>query len=262
LYTGSTCRFRRCWNFQLSRNLRDLPGARAVQVCQSVRPSASLLGRVLLCYITDRSQLRGGLLTRIEDALRAGIDLIQVREKDLTGRDLYALCQAALRLPNPHGTKILINARADVALASGAHGLHLPSNAPAPSNFRGILPADFLIGVSCHSLEEVCRAQAEGAGYLIFGPVFETPSKASYGPPQGIERLRQVCEAVDLPVLALGGIDGGNAASCLQAGAAGIAGISLFQKAEGLSAAVRAIRDLGGGRAHKGPRRSRPKPRV
>jgi thiamine-phosphate pyrophosphorylase len=204
---------------------------------------------VLLYYITDRSQLQVGLLARIEDALRAGVDFIQIREKDLSVRDLYALCAEALRLPNPHGTKILVNARADVALAAGAHGVHLPSNSPAPSDFRGILPAGFLIGVSCHSLQDVGRAQADGADYVVFGPVFETPSKAGYGPPQGVERLRQACEAVDLPVLALGGVTSNNAASCVQAGAAGIAGISLFQKAEGLSAAVRALRELGEGRA-------------
>ena len=204
--------------------------------------------RVLLCYITDRLQLQGGLLARIEDALRAGVDLIQIREKDLSGRDLHALCSEALRLPNPHGTKILVNARADVALAVGAHGTHLPSNAPAPSDFRGIAPAEFLIGVSCHSLEDVRRAQAEGADYVVFGPVFETPSKQTYGPSQGVERLRQACEAADLPVLALGGVTRDNAASCVQAGAAGIAGISLFQKAgdlqnaEHLAAAVRALR--------------------
>lgn len=204
---------------------------------------------MLLCYITDRSQLQGGLLARLEDALRAGVDLIQIREKDLSGRDLYALCTEALRLPNPHGTKILVNSRADVALAAGAHGIHLPSNSPAPSAFRGILPAGFLIGVSCHSLEDVVRAHAEGADYAVFGPVFETPSKQTYGPPRGVERLRQACAAVDLPVIALGGVTSNNAASCMQAGAAGIAGISLFQKAEGLSAAVRALRDLGEGRA-------------
>jgi thiamine-phosphate pyrophosphorylase len=188
--------------------------------------------------------------------------LPMIREKDLSGRDLYALCGEALRLPNPHGTKILVNARADVALAAGAHGVHLPSNSPAPSDFRGILPAGFLIGVSCHSLEDVRRAEAEGADYVVFGPVFETPTKAAYGPPQGIERLHQACEAVELPVLALGGVTGNNAASCGQAGAAGIAGISLFQKAEDLSAAVRAFRDLGDGRVQEDLLRGRPKPRV
>lgn len=237
-----------------SRSQRGVLGLS--QVCLPGPVSARLLGRVLLCYITNRSQLRGGLLARIEDALRAGVDLIQIREKDLSGRDLYALCAEALRLPNPHGTKILVNSRADVALAAGAHGIHLPSNSPAPSAFRGIVPAGFLIGVSCHALEDVRRAQAEGADYAVFGPVFETPSKQTYGPPQGLERLRQACEAVDLPVLALGGVTSNNAASCVQAGAAGIAGISLFQRAEGLpksgnlqnaeslAEAVRALREL------------------
>jgi len=241
------------------------PGALgpASQVCLSGPASARLLGRVLLCYITDRSQLQGNLLARIGDALRTGVDLIQIREKDLSGRDLYALCAEALHLPNPHGTKILVNARADVALAAGAHGIHLPSNSPAPSAFRGIVPAGFLTGVSCHSLEDVGRAQAEGADYVVFGPVFETPSKQTYDPPQGVERLRQACAAVDLPVLALGGVTSNNAASCAQAGAAGIAGISLFQKAGDLSAAVPALRNLrdGGGRhgmaAFKRPSRGR-----
>ena len=202
---------------------------------------------MLLCYITDRSQLQEGLLPRIADALQAGVDLIQIREKDLVGRDLYKLCAEVLRLPNPHGTKILVNARADVALAAGAHGLHLPSTSPPPSAFRGILPDDFLIGVSCHSLGDIRRAEAESADYVVFGPVFETPSKTHYGLPQKIERLYQACAAVDLPVLALGGITGYNVASCLQVGVAGIAGISLFQTEKDLSAIVTALRKFGDG---------------
>jgi thiamine-phosphate pyrophosphorylase len=183
------------------------------------------------CYITDRRILPVGvaLIDSIARNLADGVEWIQIREKDLSARDLFDLTVQALGLPNPHRSKILVNSRVDVALAAGAAGAHLPTGSPAPRVWRGYTPPGFLIGVSCHTLDEVRAAQDQGAGYAVFGPVFSPRSKAAGLDPRGIEGLRQAVRAVRIPVLALGGITATNAEDCIQAGAAGIAAISLYQ---------------------------------
>ncbi len=178
-------------------------------------------------YITDRRQC--GLLQSLERNLALGVEWIQIREKDLADRELAALVRRALALPNPHGTRILVNGRADIALACGAHGLHLPTGSPAPSVFRPIATPGFLIGVSCHNTDQLRRAEREGADFAVYGPVFDPLSKLSRTAPVGLEGLANACRAVRLPVLALGGITWSQAQACVDAGAAGIAGITLFQ---------------------------------
>ena len=195
---------------------------------------------MLLYAITDRSQLRTPLLERVALLLQAGVDYLQIREKDLPGRELLALLDAVLALPNPHGTKVLVNERVDVALAAGAHGVHLPAHAVAPSRIRAIAPPGFVIGVSCHRLEEVERAEAEGADLVVFGPVFDTPSKRMYGPPVGVEALEHAARGRRIPVLALGGITLENFRLCRAA--AGIAAIWLFQAAEDPAGLCRELR--------------------
>jgi thiamine-phosphate pyrophosphorylase len=199
-----------------------------------------------LCYITDGKQLGGQLLAVIERALLAGVDLVQIREKELSARELFELTRAAVGLVRGRDTraKILVNARADVALAAGAHGVHLPAGSVSPAEIRRVSPPGFVVGVSCHHPHEVGRAAKEGADFVVFGPVFETASKRVYGPPQGLQRLREACATAGIPVLALGGVGPGNAAQCLAAGAVGLAGISLFQQAKDLAATIATLRAL------------------
>ena len=184
---------------------------------------------MLRCHITDRNSLGGiePLLLRIALNDAAQVDLIQIREKDISARDLAALVQRAVDLCRH--SKILVNSRLDIALACGAHGLHLPSDSPPPSRLRAVTPPGFLIGVSCHNLHELLAAHREGADYALLAPIFQPLSKADPRPPLGLEALRLACAAVPLPVYALGGITSASAPLCIQAGAAGVAGITLFQ---------------------------------
>ena len=177
-------------------------------------------------YITDRKSAGGfrALLEIIRDQVHLGLDYLQIREKDLSAREVFefalAVLEAIRAAPEPsRRTRLLINSRADVALACGADGVHLPSLAPLPT-----LPG-LLVFRSCHSVEEVQSARADA---VTFGPVFSSPGK---GPPAGLVSLREAC-ALGTPVFALGGVTWDNAEECLAAGAAGIAGIRLFQDPE------------------------------
>jgi len=214
---------------------------------------------VILCYITDRSQFPGSesarrkrLLEKIAEAARAGVDYIQLREKDLSGRDLEQLAREAVKIllatrRSPLATRLLINSRTDVALAAGAGGVHLRSDDISPREVCALwaqasrnqkrVTRNPVIGVSCHTVEEVARAAAARASFVIFGPVFEKDGVAT---PRGLGLLRRACRE-RVPVLALGGVTLENAGLCVAAGAAGIAAIRLFQQKD-IAAVVHRLR--------------------
>ncbi len=185
-------------------------------------------------FITDRHQLSAGSVTALKSAIaRAmvwGVDFIQIREKDLTDRELLLLTQDAVKLCRGSGCKVLVNGRLDIAIAGGARGVHLPSTGLRVSDLAPHLPRDFIVGASAHSLREARRAAAAGAHYVLLGPVFPTPSKLRYGEAMGCDRFRRICSALPVPVFGLGGIEPANFRRVLEAGAAGIAGIRLFQR--------------------------------
>jgi thiamine-phosphate pyrophosphorylase len=212
---------------------------------------------VLLCYITDRSQFPGSgedqkrrLLEKIAECAGTGVDYVQLREKDLSPRELEDLARAALAaMPSASGTSLLINSRLDIALAVGAHGIHLPARDLSPSDARVIWDragrTSALIGVSAHTSEEVSQAEAHGADFAVFAPVFD---KSGLANPAGIAQLWHACHrphlaGAPMPVLALGGVTVENAQRCLDAGAAGFAGIRLFQQND-VSATVQRLRAL------------------
>ena len=209
----------------------------------------------LLCYVTDRRSLAGApdlagkvLLQKIEQAAKAGVDWIQIREKDLCGQELVKLAEQTI-LRAGSSSSVLVNDRVDVACAAGAAGVHLGENSLPPSEVRKLVNrggarANFLVGVSAHSLEGALQAEQAGADYVIFGPVYTTPSKAGFGEPQGVQRLKEVCNRLTIPVLAIGGITQENAGECVVAGAAGIAAIRLFQDTEDLEAVVRDLQKV------------------
>ena len=228
--------------------------------------------RCLLYYITDRSQFRGDesarrrvLLAKVAEAGCAGVDYIQLREKDLSSRELEMLARDALsavrnstplRTENRElRTRLLINSRTDIALAAGADGVHLRAVDLSPHEVRQMLEASahrppatshFLVAASCHIAAEVFRAESENADFAVFAPVFEKKDAPLFlkkaTQPMGLAALREACRA-KIRVLALGGVAMENAASCLNSGAAGVAGIRLFQENK-IEDVVRALRAL------------------
>jgi thiamine-phosphate pyrophosphorylase len=201
-----------------------------------------------LYYITDRRQIKSRTLdARIAGAIAAGVDWVQIREKDLPARRLLALTEAALESARQQGrTRLMVNDRLDVALAAQAHGVHLGTRSMPVDLVRRLAPREFIVGVSCHSLEEALAAQAAGAEYILLGPIFATPSKLQYGLPLGVSKLREVTSQVSVPVFALGGITLDRVTVCRQNGAAGIAGIRIFQDCDLVEELVRELRQKAG----------------
>ncbi len=188
---------------------------------------------MLLYYITDRAYFgdRKAFLEKIAEAARSGMDYIQLREKDLSARELESLGKSVLQTirGEKSTTALLINSRADVCIAVGADGVHLRSNDISARDVRTIFSKRKTdIGVSCHRVDEVEQAASDGANFATFGPVFEKNGLPGANP-TGLDELRKACQH-DIPVLALGGITLENARACLDTGAAGIAAIRLFQE--------------------------------
>jgi thiamine-phosphate pyrophosphorylase len=184
------------------------------------------------------------ILRQISAATAAGIDLIQIREKRLSGRVLFELTRQAVELTARTSTRLLVNDRADIAAGAGADGVHLTTKSIDAARIRKTFGNEFVIGASCHSFDEVKAADDGGADFAVIGPIFATNAKLQYGQPLGLEVLTNLAQKVaPFPLLALGGVSSENAHACLAAGASGIAGISLFANSDELKRIVSSIRE-------------------
>lgn len=180
---------------------------------------------------TSESPEFSNILLLIEAAVAAELPLVQIREKSLSARVLYELTTRAVLLTRGSKTRVLVNDRFDIARAAGADGVQLTTRSLPTSVVRRLCGEDFLIGVSTHSVETALEARAEGADFVVFGPVFETESKRAFGPPQGLEKLREVATALEgFPVVAIGGMNLENVLECFRVGARGMAAIRLFNE--------------------------------
>jgi thiamine-phosphate pyrophosphorylase len=185
-----------------------------------------------LYLITDRHQTGGRPLTDVvRQALDGGVRVVQLREKDLAGGELYRLAVELRRLTSGYAARLIINDRPDIALATESDGVHIGVNSLPVATVRRLLGRNKIIGYSAHALDEAGRAQADGADFVTFGPVYPTPSKAAYGDPCGVDRLADAAAALEIPVIALGGISPANIAEALSANVRGIAVISAVMAA-------------------------------
>ena len=193
--------------------------------------------------ITSGESTPDQILQLVRAAVDAEAPLFQIREKSLFGRVLFELVARAAQLTRGSKTRLLVNDRSDIARAAGADGVHLTTHSLPVDVVRKIYGAEFLTGVSTHSLDEARAAQAAGADFIVFGPVFETESKRVYGPPQGLDKLSEVTrELGEFPVVAIGGITLENAGECFRAGASGVAAIRLLSEAHQLLDRIHKIR--------------------
>lgn len=197
-----------------------------------------------LFLVTDRGQTRGrDLLWVLEQALEGGVRAVQLREKDLSGRELFVLAEKTKALCDRYGAALFVNDRIDVALGVDADGVQLGSVSMPVDVVRGMVGGTKLIGVSTHSTSEAQGAAQLGADFVLFGPVHFTPSKAAYGEPQGAQRLREVVEKISLPIYAIGGIRAENIADTKATGIRGVALISAILSApDPLAAAQELLR--------------------
>jgi len=185
------------------------------------------------------------LVSLVRSAVAARVSLVQIREKNLSARTLYELAARAALIARGSATRVLVNDRADIARAAGCDGVQLTARSLEASVVRRAFGEDFLIGVSTHSLAEARAARDGGADFAVFGPVFDTPSKREYGPPLGLEILREAAHTLSpFPLVAVGGIEEENVAGVLRAGASGVAAIRLFADGQNLARKVHHIESL------------------
>lgn len=200
-----------------------------------------------LYLITNRTLCKPvPLETFVAEACGAGVRAVQLREKDLSGRALYAQARALREVTRHAGAKLLINDRADIAFAVGADGVHCPENGLPVDAARRFFP-EALVGASTHSLKRAVEAGTQDAAFVLFGPIFPTPSKMKYDDPKGLEALSIVAKNAGIPVFAIGGITPENAPLCLEKGAAGVGVISAIMSAKNVSEVVLAFRSALGG---------------
>lgn len=186
----------------------------------------SILDFLRVYLITDFMRVgKSRFLGALEEALQSGVRAIQLREKNMHPKDLLALALEVNSMTQRYNAKLLVNDRADIAIMAGADGVHLTEASVKVSDVKNKFP-NLIVGVSTHSIEGARLADRQSADFITFSPIYETPSKSNYGPPQGLAPLRQVTQSVDLPVLALGGITLNRVPECLEHGAFGVAVIS------------------------------------
>jgi thiamine-phosphate diphosphorylase len=201
-----------------------------------------IVPRPTICLVTGDRGTDTPILDLIGEAVDAGVDLIQIRERRISARTLLGITSRAVALARGTGSRILVNDRADVAIAAGAAGVHLRGDSFDATRLRPVAPAGFLIGRSVHNRDEAAAAQAEGCDYVLFGTVFSSSSKPEDHEVAGVAALRDLAGSVQLPVLAIGGISLANVTQVAQAGASGIAAISLFENEASLAATVAELR--------------------
>ena len=198
------------------------------------------MDQLRLCLVTDRTQLRGrDLVAVVDECLAAGLPAVQVREKDLAVVDLAALCRRLRAPTRERGALLIVNDRVDVALATRADAVQRTGTSLPLEDIRVIAGARLRVGASVHSLEDAIEAEAKGADWLVFGPLFDTPSKRAYGPPQGLDALAKVTGRVRVPVIAIGGITPIRVREVRSAGAHGVAAIAAILAAPSPGDAVR-----------------------
>jgi thiamine-phosphate pyrophosphorylase len=188
--------------------------------------------------VTDRASCDDLHLDAIGEAVRAGVRVVQLRDRTADGRLLFDTAERLRQITNAQSAHLLINDRVDVALAAAADGAHCPEHGFPVKAARALLGPDRWIGASAHSVEAARRAARDGADFVFFGPIFHTPSKARFGAPLGLDALREAATAADAPVFAIGGVTPENAGRCMDHGAAGVAAISALLRAHDVRAAV------------------------